>query len=178
MGSRSLACWNAAIDFVVYERNPCVGSISDQQGGSLDLHASTGQLVMKRAGLTAEFERYARRGGHALMLDKTGKQLLTFGEGRDAPEIDRAQLRRLLAKAIPAEKIRWNKAVTAVDRDEKGAAVISFADGSTADGFKLVVGADGAWSRVRHLVTSLSLLSPRPGRNRYSASYLFLVKQD
>ncbi len=138
------------IDFVVYERDPTRNT--EGQGGSLDIHASTGQLVMKQAGLMEAFEKHARReGSAAVLLDKAGNELLNFGRP-EAPEIDRAQLRRLLVDAVSEEKIQWGKSVKAVERDERGDVQISFLDGTTAGGFKLVVGADGAWSRVRHLV--------------------------
>ena len=146
------------IDFVVYERDVTGGT--DEQGGSLDLHASTGQLVMKQAGLTNKFEEYARRTGSAVLLDKAGKELLDLGGDRDKPEIDRLQLRRLLIDAVSADKIQWEKTVKAVGRNGEGEVFISFADGTTASGFKLVVGADGAWSRVRHLVGPSFLVNP------------------
>lgn len=139
------------IDFVVYERN--AAGDEEAQGGSLDLHASTGQMVMKQADLTDEFEKHARREGSAAVLfDMSGNKLLDFGSETDAPEIDRVHLRRLLADSVMAEKIHWGKTVTALDRDDRGEVIVSFADGTTASGFKLVVGADGTWSRVRPLV--------------------------
>ena len=94
----------------------------------------------------------------AQVADKTGKLLVKFGEGRDAPKIDRVQLRKLLLDSIPRHKIQWNKAVKQVERDAKGDVVVHFADGTNVTGFRLVVGADGAWSKVRHLVSCPSLI--------------------
>lgn len=51
----------------------------------------------------------------------------------------------------------WKKPVTASTRDENGNIVLHFVDGTTATGFKLVVGADGTWSKIRHLVCYLAL---------------------
>jgi hypothetical protein len=83
-----------------------------------------------------------------------------FGEGRDAPEIDRLQLRQLLLGSIPAHKIQWGHGVRSIERKvDKGpggrdnGCVIHFANGSLATGFKLIVGADGGWSKVRPLVS-------------------------
>ena len=140
------------IDFVVYERTVSAESNPDQQGGSLDIHASTGQQLLSQAGVMTEFEKYARRASRAVLFDKAGNELLTFGN-EDKPEIDRAQLRGLLLESISADKVQWDKAVKTVDRNEKDEVIISFTDGTTASGFKLVVGADGTWSRVRHLVS-------------------------
>ena len=142
------------VDYVVYERDASADVV--QQGGSLDLHPTTGQLVLERAGLKDQFEKYARRDVNVLLVDKQGKKLLDFDEGRDSPEIDRVKLRRLLAASIPHEKIQWNKTVVSAERDAAGKVRIAFADGSTAAGFKLLVGADGAWSRIRPLVGTSS----------------------
>ncbi|KAM6534105.1 hypothetical protein FALCPG4_007043 [Fusarium falciforme] len=161
--ARLLECNN--IDYVVYERNISENS-PPGQGGSLDIHGATGQEALKRGGLSAEFEKLARRNATvAQVADKTGKQLVKFGEGRDAPEIDRVQLRKLLLDSIPPHKIQWNKAVKQVERDAKGNVVVHLVDGTNATGFRLVVGADGAWSKVRHLVT--------PAKPQYSGkSYI------
>ncbi len=77
-----------SIDYIIYERDVSANFTPDQQGGSLDLHATTGQEAMKRAGLKEEFEKQARRGEKTLLVDKEGKQLLVFGEQeRDAPKL-------------------------------------------------------------------------------------------
>ncbi|KAF4463968.1 hypothetical protein FALBO_9198 [Fusarium albosuccineum] len=132
--ARLLECNN--IDYVVYERNVS----RDSPNG--------------RGGLSEEFEKLARRYATvAQVADMTGKHLVDFGEGRDAPEIDRVQLRAILLDSIPAGKVQWNKTVQKVERDIDGNVVIFFTDGSSASGFRLVVGADGAWSKVRHLLT-------------------------
>ncbi|RSL93609.1 hypothetical protein CEP52_013146 [Fusarium oligoseptatum] len=150
--ARLLECNN--IDYVVYERNISENS-PPGQGGSLDIHGATGQEALKRGGLSAEFEKLARRDATVVQVaDKTGKQLVKFGEGRDAPEIDRVQLRSILLDSIPSDKIQWNKAVKNVERNFEGNVVIHFADGSKTTDFRLVVGADGAWSKVRHLLTN------------------------
>ncbi|KAI8685416.1 hypothetical protein NCS55_00213500 [Fusarium keratoplasticum] len=144
--ARLLECNN--IDYVVYERNLSENS-PPGQGGSLDIHGATGQEALNRGGLSAEFEKLARRDATvAQVADRTGKLLVKFGEGRDAPEIDRVQLRKLLLDSIPRHKIQWNKAVKQVERDAKGDVVVHFADGTNVTGFRLVVGADGAWSKV------------------------------
>lgn len=149
--ARLLEC--NGIDYIVYERNGSSDS-HNHQGGTLDIHGATGQEALRRGGLSEEFENMARRDATtAHIVNMSGKHLLTFGEGRDAPEIDRVQLRAILLKSIPADKIQWNKAVHKVERDAQKNIIILFSDGSSAGGFRLVVGADGAWSKVRHLVS-------------------------
>ena len=50
--------------------------------------------------------------------------------------------------------MRWNSGIASVDKDSSGEWRITFADGKTASGFDLIVGADGAWSKVRPSVAS------------------------
>lgn len=68
-----------------------------------------------------------------------------------APEIDRGQLRTLLAKSPAPGTVHWgHKLVTAAPR-ETGAR-LEFANGRRVEA-DLVIGADGAWSRVRPLLS-------------------------
>ncbi|PWY67793.1 monooxygenase [Aspergillus eucalypticola CBS 122712] len=150
----------AGIDYIVFERDASPENALQSQGGTLDLHGDTGQEALRRAGLIDEFEKLARRDATTLIVqDFRGNFRKRFGEGRDAPEIDRLQLRQLLLKSLPAHRIRWASALRGVERTSKighghGAdCTLQFADGSTESGFRLVVGADGAWSKVRPLIT-------------------------
>ena len=74
------------------------------------------------------------------------------GEDTDRPEIDRRDLRVLLLDSVPKDKIRWGSKVENLQRQDDGMMSICFADGTTESGFRLVVGADGAWSKARSLV--------------------------
>ncbi|RYP89130.1 hypothetical protein DL769_000178 [Monosporascus sp. CRB-8-3] len=148
--ARLLEC--KGIDYVVYERDESENS--NRAGGSLDIHAETGQHALREAGLFDEFKRYARYDDTSFALaDKLGKRLLQVGQGRDAPEIDRSELRQILLDAIPKDKIKWGHALTRATFDEDNRLVFQFANGVVLSGFKLVVGADGAWSKVRPMIT-------------------------
>lgn len=147
------------IEYVVFERDASPTPTSKFLGGTLDIHGTTGQLALRRAGLSEKFERLARRDATTMMIqDSSGGNRRTFGEDRDAPEIDRLQLRQLLLESLPAECIQWDKALVAAERDgnqqQPGAADVQlrFGDGSTQSGFRLVVGADGSRSKIRPLV--------------------------
>ncbi|MBN8942108.1 MAG: FAD-dependent monooxygenase [Rhizobiales bacterium] len=125
------------------------------QGGSLDMHAETGQRALRLAGLEDAFRtlaRYEDQGGKVYHPD--GRLLFeeTDFEG-DRPEIDRTQLRQLLLDALPEGMVRWGQKVAAVRplADGRHAVVV---EGGPDEAFDLVVGADGAWSRVRPLVSS------------------------
>ncbi|KAF7186852.1 Monooxygenase asqM [Pseudocercospora fuligena] len=129
------------------------------QGGSLDLHEKTGQAALKAAGLFDEFLKWARYDGEAMKI--ADKKLLCYikqgaakkgsvsSTGR--PEIDRPKLRELLFNSLPAGTVQWNKKLRKVD----DSLTLHFADGSTQSGFDLIVGADGAWSKVRPLLSNV-----------------------
>ena len=138
------------IDYVVYERDE---KDENRPGGSLDLHPKTGQHALKEAGLFEEFQKHARYDDTVFSLaDKLGNRLLEVGQGRDAPEIDRSQLRQILLDSIPEEKVKWGHALVSAAAGEDKRPVLEFANGVVTSGFKLVVGADGAWSKVRPAV--------------------------
>ena len=68
------------------------------------------------------------------------------------PEVPRGELRRILLDSLHRDTVRWGrKLVEAVSLGD-GRHELAFADGSTAN-TDLLVGADGAWSKVRSLVS-------------------------
>ncbi|WP_028229528.1 FAD-dependent oxidoreductase [Paraburkholderia ferrariae] len=139
----------------VFEREPHANW--RPQGGTLDLHADSGQLALRRAGLEAGFLKIARYEDQGSRLyDKTGRLIFADDDaaGRERPEVDRTALRALLLAALPADAVRWGHGLQAVHANRDGTWDLSFEQGATGAGpFDLVVGADGAWSKVRPLVS-------------------------
>jgi 2-polyprenyl-6-methoxyphenol hydroxylase-like FAD-dependent oxidoreductase len=119
------------------------------QGGTLDLHPRSGQAALVEAGLISKFKKHSRLEGEDMVLaDKTGHRHVEIKDtdsGR--PEIDRVQLRQILLDSLPEDMIKWGHRVKSVELG-----TIHFEHGSES-GFDLIVGADGAWSKVRPLVT-------------------------
>lgn len=134
---------------VVLERDAHAGE--RPQGGSLDLHGETGQRAMRLAGLEAEFAAAARPEDQGDRLyDVDGTLLFDRDEpGDDRPEIDRTLLRQILLDALTPGTVRWGHRVVAIAPAGGGHEVIGE---GWRERFDVVVGADGAWSRVRPLL--------------------------
>ena len=125
------------------------------QGGQLDIHPHTGQRALQAAGLADRFRTIIHTGGAALrVLDPHGTILLDQpDDGIDGrPEVLRGDLRRVLLDSLPAKTIEWGRKLADVTPLGAGRHRLTFADGSTAD-TDLLVGADGAWSRIRPLLS-------------------------
>jgi len=138
------------IDGAVYERESSRGARG--QDGMLDLHSGTGQRALREAGLIDQFHAIARAEGQDLrLLEPDGTLLLQKDTPDDAPlerpEVDRADLRNLLLESLPEHAVRWDHALEHTDHG-----LLYFTDCNSAT-YDLLVGADGADSRVRPLLT-------------------------
>ncbi|MDT0411019.1 MULTISPECIES: FAD-dependent oxidoreductase [Streptomyces] len=143
------------IPVTVYDRE--AGREARDQGGTLDLHADNGQVALKAAGLLDAFLAKARPEGQEMRTYEAGSGALT---GRHVPEpdemfkpeIDRGVLRDLLLDSLAPGTVRWGHALAAVEGPAEGPRTLRFADGTTAVA-DLVIGADGAWSKVRRALS-------------------------
>jgi 2-polyprenyl-6-methoxyphenol hydroxylase-like FAD-dependent oxidoreductase len=140
---------------VVHEAEPSPAARA--QGGMLDIHEGTGLTALEAAGLSEPFRGLVLEGRQQYrVLDPTGAVLIDSGpdQGTGArPEVQRSDLRTLLLDSLPAGTVRWGSKVSRARSVGGGHHEIGFADGASVT-TDLVVGADGAWSRIRPLVSA------------------------
>jgi len=158
----------------VYDADPAPGART--QGGQLDIHEHDGQVALAAAGLTKEFRAIIHEGGEATrVLDSHGTALLDEPDdgtgGR--PEVLRGDLRRILLDSLPQDTVRWGRKVTGARPLGDGRHQLLFGDGAT-ETTDLLVGADGAWSKIRPL---LSEAAPRYTDTVFVETYLYDVDE-
>ncbi|KAF1360462.1 FAD/NAD(P)-binding domain-containing protein [Lizonia empirigonia] len=151
------------IPFTIYEASSSIRT----QGGSLDLHPESGQLAVKESGLWDLFKKHARPESDVLKIVRLNGEVLWDGNTSDKqevkedekfdgrPEIDRRALMKILCENLDREKIAFGKKLQEVipSQAADNKYDLNFADGTTATDFDLVVGGDGAWSKVRNLLS-------------------------
>jgi 2-polyprenyl-6-methoxyphenol hydroxylase-like FAD-dependent oxidoreductase len=137
----------------VYEADDSAEARS--QGGMLDIHDYNGQLALKDARLYEEFTRLIHPGGEATKVyDKHGSLLLAENDDGtgNRPEVLRGELRRILLESLPAGTVQWGHKMAAVTSTGGGQHLVRFENGAEIT-TGLLAGADGAWSKVRPLVS-------------------------
>ena len=145
--ARLLYVSGVKIDLTLYELDASATSRPDQ-GGTLDLHTDTGLAALRKCGLWDTFCKYARYDGEELiMADKNATELVHLRGGKmGRPEIDRQKLKEILLESLPEECVSWGRHLREVT--EEG--LLRFDGREGLEGpFDLIVGADGAWSKVR-----------------------------
>lgn len=128
--------------------------------GMLDLHEESGLKVIRAAGLWDAFQ--AALGGcseECRVLSPAGDTLHTDqGELASRPEISRNALTELLLGAVAPESVKWGTKVLSVHRAKTDTGATEVTLDLSSDGkatYDFVVGADGAWSRVRSMLTDV-----------------------
>ena len=154
---------NHSVPFTIFESSPTFRT----QGGSLDLHPESGQLALKEAGLWNQFMEHARPESDVMKIATLDGEVLWDENGVDKhevkedekydgrPEIDRVMLLKILAENLKSSNVQLGRKLQEVVPSTAGSSKydLHFADGTQENGFDLVVGGDGAWSKVRNLLT-------------------------
>ena len=126
------------------------------QGGQLDIHENDGQIALAAAGLTEQFRAIIHAVGEATRVLRPDGEVL-FDEPDDGtggrPEVLRGDLRKILLDSLPADTVQWGHKLASVRPLGDGQHVLEFENGTTTVS-DLLVGADGAWSRVRAMLSA------------------------
>jgi 2-polyprenyl-6-methoxyphenol hydroxylase-like FAD-dependent oxidoreductase len=141
------------IPVTVYEAE--ASAAARTQGGLLDIHPWNGQPALEAADLTGKFRGLVLPGRESYrVLDRAGAVLLERlddGTG-ERPEVPRGELRQMLLDSLPDGIVQWGRKVSGVQALGEGRHELRFTDGATVV-TSLLIGADGAWSRVRPLLS-------------------------
>lgn len=130
-------------------------------GGTLDLHPSTGLAAIREMDLWDDFLKHGRFDGEEMRVcDRHGTMYLHLKDapqikGFEArPEIDRVKLMDILLASVPMDTVKWGKQVKEVI-GMSSINYLKFEDNSIEGPFDLIVGADGAWSKIRKVLTDI-----------------------
>lgn len=141
------------IPFTVFEMRPQpTPSDYASPSGSLDLHEESGLAALRACdlydaamALTGDCTQQQR------IASKDGAVIFNFSGGLHRPEIYRHDLMKVFVSQLPSDSIRWGHKLVRAERTASGVE-LDFGDHGKHTS-SLVVGADGAWSRVRPLLT-------------------------
>lgn len=127
--------------------------------GMLDLHEESGLTAMRECGLWDGFQAAVGDCSEATrVFNPDGAMLHTDkGELSSRPEIARSALTNLLVQNVPSDSIKWSHRITSARSKRNattGATEVTLDLGANGVAtHDLVIGADGAWSRIRKLVS-------------------------
>ncbi len=133
------------------------------QGGALDLHTESGLAALDKAGLMDEFKRHYRPGAERVRVTDNQATIFydehidpresDFGYKSHRPEIDRGPLRDILLNSLMPDTVVWNSHIVSLEPiGDQWKLVFKNGNKVTAD---MVIGADGANSKIRPFVTDI-----------------------
>ncbi|MBJ2124551.1 NAD(P)/FAD-dependent oxidoreductase [Flavobacterium sp. IB48] len=160
------------INVKVYERD--LNSKVRVQGSPLDLHDDSGLIAMEKGGLLDEFYKNIRPNAskarivnqnlelkfdeHSITKSSTEEIINPSKDSlqdisKPRPEIDRSELRAILLHSLRTETMVWDSQFLSMEKENNGWRLF-FKNGIStyAD---LVIGADGANSKIRPYVSAL-----------------------
>ena len=144
------------LEVLVFERDESPDART--QGGTLDLHVESGQWALGVAELLEQFKALARPEGEDIrIVSKDGGVLWEQVDAEPTmarPEVDRPKLRQLLIDSLVPGTIHWNhRLVSITPSGERECHRLRFSTGLEITA-GVVIGADGAGSLVRPVVTA------------------------
>ncbi|CEJ79870.1 hypothetical protein VHEMI00085 [[Torrubiella] hemipterigena] len=145
------------VPFTVYElRSKPTDEEFAQPSGMLDLHEESGLAALAACDLTEVFHTFTGECAEDQKIaDKNGK-ILYQDEGNvsNRPEISRHNLTKMLLDTVSAPTtIHWNHKLVSVTETPNGTELDFGENGKHT--YDLVIGADGAWSKVRKALTDV-----------------------
>lgn len=142
------------LPFTIYERGST--NTNSDRGGSLDIHEESGQLPLKESGIFETFRKYARYEGEDTRIVRQDGKILydedAEGEG-ERPEIDRGKLCDIIIEQIHPNHIKYDYKFEKLRQQGNGQVELIFECGATVT-TDLVIGADGAFSKIRPYLTN------------------------
>ena len=145
----------------VYERD--INKDARVQGTTLDLHEESGLKALRQAHLLDAFKKNYRPGADRMIIanenaetffsDHEAKPEEDFGSEHFRPEIDRGPLRKILLESLKPDTVVWNSQFVSIEKREDSWQ-LHFKNGTSvyAD---MVIGADGANSKIRPYITDI-----------------------
>ncbi|MCE3022472.1 FAD-dependent oxidoreductase [Staphylococcus pasteuri] len=134
-------------------------NVNRDRGGSLDIHDDSGQLALKEANIYEQFKQLARyEGEDTKVVAKDGTVLFeedAEGEG-SRPEIDRGELCDIIMNQLEPSSIQYGYTFNTLTQLENDQVEVSFKEGNK-ETFDLVIGADGAFSKVRSFISDVDV---------------------
>lgn len=150
------------IPFTIYELRPRPTEAElAEPSGMLDLHEESGLAAIRACGLYEQFLPLTGDCEESMIIaDKHGNILHTDqGEAAERPEISRHNIIKLFLSKIPENSIKYGTKLLSAERDSTTGEVTltlsSTSDAGTAvsETYDLVIGADGAWSKIRPILS-------------------------
>lgn len=148
------------IPFTIFElrQKPTEEELS-KPSGSLDLHEESGLAALHAADLYDEFLKHTGECLEDQLVYNMDGEIYWEDEGglSERPEISRHALTSLLMSRLPSDSIKWGHklfAATSIALQDGSKTELDFGPNGTQI-FDLVIGADGAWSKIRNLLTDV-----------------------
>ncbi|HMK18419.1 MAG TPA: NAD(P)/FAD-dependent oxidoreductase [Chitinophagaceae bacterium] len=145
----------------VYERD--LNKNARLQGTTLDLHEESGLKALRKAQLLDEFKKNFRPGADRMIIvnenaeiffsDHEGKPEEDFGSEHFRPEIDRGPLRNMLLESLQPDTVVWDSQFASMQKQNDGW-LLHFKN-KTSVYADIVIGADGANSKIRPYITDI-----------------------